>query len=304
MTSKSSIDRQLDRTGGSIGYLSGQWVPRQAMSISIEDIGFRQGVTIVERLRTYASKLFAVEAHLERWQRSAHELGIEKLPSANQMRSLLDELLDRNAAAIEGHPDVGVTLFATPGKVGEEPTLGLHLNELNHSLIQRRRQAGQTLVVTTVRQPAGDCWPRTIKVRSRIHYFRADSIARRYEDDASGLLIDDDDRVTETSIANVAIVNAGAIVSPPPASVLPGVTQAVVKSLAAELRIPWTHQVISVSDLLAAEEVLLMGTDAGIWFASQVAIADQEGAKLMAGKKAAGPVFLTLRGAFDRFTAG
>ena len=40
------------------GFLGGEWVPQHQMVISVDDGGFRQGVTAVERLRTYGHAIF------------------------------------------------------------------------------------------------------------------------------------------------------------------------------------------------------------------------------------------------------
>ena len=53
MTSTSTSDsEQLQPYEDRIGFLGGHWVPHTEMRVGVEDIGFRQGVTAVERLRT------------------------------------------------------------------------------------------------------------------------------------------------------------------------------------------------------------------------------------------------------------
>jgi branched-subunit amino acid aminotransferase/4-amino-4-deoxychorismate lyase len=228
-------------------------------------------VTAVERLRTYAGRIFALDAHLERWQHSTGELGITPLPSPAITKVCLQTLIAENHALVRSEGDIGITMFATPGEIGSDaPTFGMHLNRLDHARILRRCQYGQPLVVTEVRQPDPDCWPRTIKVRSRIHYYRADTIARQHHEDAAGVLVDDDNSITETSIANLAIVKSGQIVSPPTDRVLGGITQSVIERLASDASIEWIKNPISIAQLQQADEVLLMGTDGGVWFAGAV----------------------------------
>ena len=132
--------------------------------------------------------------------------------------------------------DVGITMFATPGLVGQSaPTLGMHLNPLNHERIESHRQHGQAIVVTDVRQPPASCWPRSIKTRSRIHYYLADAFAAQHHADSLGVLIDDDGTITETSTSNIAVVRSGTIYSPPADRVLAGVTQLMIELLAQSL---------------------------------------------------------------------
>lgn len=276
-----------------IGFLNGLWVPHSEMNLSIDDVGFRQGVTAVERLRTYGGRIFAMEAHLRRWEWSTSKLGINPLPSSQSTESLLGELLQRNPGFARDR-DVGITMFATPGLVGQStPTFGMHLNPLNHERIESHRQQGQAVVVTDVRQPPASCWPRSIKTRSRIHYYLADAFAAQHHADSLGVLIDDDGTITETSTSNIAVVRSGAIYSPPADRVLAGVTQLMVELLAQDASISWTKSPISVSQLVDADEVLLMGTDGGIWFGNSVS-------NHAIGNGQPGSVFLALRERFDQ----
>ncbi|MGB7325695.1 MAG: aminotransferase class IV [Rubripirellula sp.] len=260
-----------DQPGHRIGYLSGCWVHHDQMRISVDDTGFRQGVTVVERLRTYGGDLFEVDAHLKRWQDSLDYLGLKLGIAPDGIRSLIDELQRRNGVWIDKHKEFGVTMFATPGiSGGLDVTLGIHLNPLDMTTVHRRQTLGQPVVITDVRQPHVDVWSRSIKVRCRLHYFRADNIARQFASDAMGMLVDDDGSVTESSIANFAIVESGIITSPPSEQVLGGVTQSVVERIATRCEIPWRRQRLSPDRVASADEVLLMGTDTGVWFANQI----------------------------------
>lgn len=188
-------------------------------------------------------------------------------------------------------------MFATPGESGVgAATFGLHLNRLDHARIRHRRLQGQPLVVTDVIQPDPGCWPRTIKTRSRIHYYRADSVAKQHHEDAMGVLVDDDGSITETSIANLAIVHSDRILSPPADRVLGGITQSVIESLAPEIGITWSKQPISSTLLSQADEILMMGTDGGIWFAN--AVDDHS-----IGNGKPGEVYLRLCQRFDQLVA-
>lgn len=257
----------------SIGYLNGRWIDVGEMALAIDDVGFFQGVTAVERLRTWDRRLPLIEAHLLRFQHTTAVLRIDKLPPPDALRGLVEELLSRNSGSI----DTGVILFATPGSRsgqsapgGPQPTLGLHQSPLDFAQLDSLCREGQPLVVTGVRQPSPDCWPRDIKVRSRIHYYLADRIARETDPAALGVLLDDDGSVTETSMANIVIVHDGRLIVPPADRVLPGVILATVCELAARQGMTVERQPISIDALRSADEVLLTGTEAGVWPARQI----------------------------------
>ena len=254
-----------------IGYLNGQWMPHTEMSIGIDDTGFRQSITAVERLRTYRGRIFALDAHVRRWSWTTSKLAIDNLPDPEAIASLLMELISENSELVEKEGDVGLTMFATPGEPAKnQPTLGLHINFLNHQRIEKHRNEGQPLIVTDVQQPATTCWPRSIKTRSRVHYYLADRFAAEHRPGSLGILLDQDGSITETSTSNVAIVSNGEIYSPPGDRVLSGVTQLMIEIIADDLGFPWLKRPIHLENLMQADEVLLMGTDGGLWFGNSV----------------------------------
>ncbi len=257
----------------SIGYFQNSWVPRDTICISIDDIGFRSGVTAVERLRTYGDKVFELDAHLTRLNKTLQVLGITSLPNQEKIAHLVHELLERNDLWLKSQAsrDCGITIIATPGELGaRDATFAIHLSAINHERVERFRTIGQPLVITDVTQQPSSTWPRDIKVRSRLHYYLADTLAKVAAADAVGVLVDDDGTVTETSIANVAIVHDGAIHSPLATQVLGGITQAVIERLAQSSGIAWHRRRLSPQELRQADDVLLMGTENGLWFANRV----------------------------------
>ncbi len=237
------------------------------MGLSIDDLGFLQGVTAVERMRTWNRGLPLLEAHLVRFFHTTQTLKIAGLPSDDRLIELIGELLGKH----ESDSETGIVLFATPGRRGSDtPTLGMHLSPLDFPRLERLRDQGQSLVITSVRQPPLDCWPRDIKVRSRIHYYLADQQARERDPEALGVLIDDDGSITETSVSNVLAVAEGRLIAPPAGRILPGVMLSTVIHLARAEGIPVERAAIGPETLRAAEEVLLTGSEAGLWPARQV----------------------------------
>ncbi|QDV62888.1 aminotransferase class IV [Crateriforma conspicua] len=251
-------------------FQNGRWYDTPPPRIDSTDVGFRQGVTAVERLRTYHGQPFQTDRHLRRWWDTVEVLGIASLPSKDSFTALVDELIERNRATIDVHGDVGITWLATPGSEQGSPTCILQIQSLDHQRHQRWARSGQPLVITDVTQPPPTSWSRQIKTRCRLHYYLADQQAKRRQPDAAGVLLDGDGSITETSTCNLAILSQGTLCSPPKDRILHGVTQAVVECIAGDLGIGWTLAPITPQQLRNADEVLLMGTDAGVWFAGEV----------------------------------
>ena len=284
----------------SIGYFRNAWVRRDTIQISIDDIGFRSGVTAVERLRTYGQKVFELDAHLVRLTATLRELRITGLPGQAEMANLVNELLERNTEWLESQAsrDCGITIIATPGESGSnEATFAMHVSVIDQERVKRFRTLGQPLRITGITQQPESTWSRKLKVRSRLHYYLADTLAKEIAADAVGVLIDDDGTVTETSIANVAMVLNGEIHSPVESQVLGGITQSVIERLANSNGVAWHHRRLSPQELRQADDVLLMGTENGLWFANRVD--DREFS--LAGMS---DVFRALLAAFDDLTLG
>lgn len=274
------------------------WIRADQLAVSVHDLGFRQSVVAVERLRTYGQRPAYLSLHIVRWRRTLEHLAIALPVDEQAIAARIDELIERNAAWCQQQGEFGITMLATPGcdpLADTAATEILHLNPLPHAKIQRHRDVGQPLIITDIHQPSDRSWPRDIKVRCRLHYYLADREAQEVDPDAVGVLLDADGSVTETSIANLAICRAGEIVSPTPAQVLPGVTQQVIQQFAKKIGFNWSHATLFPADLREADEVWLMGTDGGLWFASRV-----DGVLIGGGKP--GSIYQQVLSAFDAAT--
>lgn len=243
------------------------WQPLHAISLPIDDLGFRQGVTAVERLRTYGGVVFCTEQHLQRLAETLRLINIVGGPSADRLRHLIDECLRLNAGLVQ-QMDVGVTIWVTAGTPEAGPTWAIHLNFIDHQAVISRQQHGQPVVITEVVQPPEESWPRHAKVRNRLHYYLADMAAKRVDPAAVGILLDADGSVTEASVANIAVVKDGQLVFPPEKNVLKGVTMWFLRQQAGGLGIRCREAPLMPSDVELADEVLLAGTDTGVWHAS------------------------------------
>ncbi|PAY17745.1 branched-chain amino acid aminotransferase [Rhodopirellula sp. SM50] len=286
--SVSDSPRPVDSGDTRLAYHNGSWINADDVCLSSRDPAVTQAVTAVERIRAYNGRLFELDRHLDRWQRTTEALDLTGLPSRQSLSQLIDEVIQRNGAWLTTQKEFGALWFATPGTT-DSPTLVIDLYPIDSALIERRTRSGSPLVVTSVQQPPSACWSRDIKVRCRLHYYLADRQARQTDPDAIGILVDSDGTVTESGIANLLIVEAGGVVCPPSDQILSGVSLQVVRELASETGITWREQRISRERLTAAEEVLLTGTSCGIWFANSI---DRSPLRV------AGPVYQRLRSAF------
>jgi hypothetical protein len=184
------------------------------------------------------------------------------------------ELVYVNHRNLDPADDLGLTIFITPGPYGQfaddaprtGPTVGMHAQPLAFPHWAKKYDLGESLVVTDIRQVPGDCWPATLKCRSRMHYYLADQEAHQREPGARALLLDHEGFITEASTANLLIYRRSeGIVSPPKEKILHGVSMSVLEELAAELDIPFSNRDLTVEEVATADEVLLCSTSPCVW---------------------------------------
>jgi branched-subunit amino acid aminotransferase/4-amino-4-deoxychorismate lyase len=252
---------------GEIAWIDGRFVPRGELAIPVGDAGFVLGATVTEQLRTFAGGLFLAAEHAARLAESLAVVGIEPPVAIAEIMRAAAEVATHNHRLGEAGDDLGVVAFVTPGDLpaqhGGRPApsrAAVHAFRLAFPLWARAYDDGVALRSTTVRQVPDACWPIRAKVRSRLHYFLADREAAAVEPGARAVLAHADGRISETSTANVAIVRAGVIITPPAADALTGISLAFARRLAADLGIGWQEASLTGADLATADEILLTST--------------------------------------------
>jgi branched-chain amino acid aminotransferase len=262
-------------------YRSGRWTTLEQLSWSATDVGTTHGVILVERLRTFGGRLFALEDHLQRLAEGAAFLGIDWSPTNQAIHLLCDELLERNAPTLGAVGDVGVVLLLSPGdpgidrREGVAPTLMLHLYPLPIEQLKGWYHQGTHLHVAETRNVPAACWSPGLKTRSRLQYYLADrrlaeTPARRsaIAPTSVAVLLSTRATVTETSISNLIVVDsAGKLRSPPLVDILVGVSLKTILGLAGSLGYAIEFTDLYPPDLLDAQEVLMTGSTGCVWSA-------------------------------------
>jgi branched-subunit amino acid aminotransferase/4-amino-4-deoxychorismate lyase len=249
-------------------YFNGRWVDAAELAVPIYDAGFVLGATVAEQLRTFGGKLFRLDDHLRRLLRSLEIVGVEPGLSAEQLIEIAREVIARNRPRVEPGDDLGLGIFVTPGAYANfadgaapRPTVCVYSNRLQFGQWADKFTRGESVVVSHVRQVPASCWSPELKCRSRMHYFLADQDARRRDPGARAILLDQEGFVSEATTANLVLYRDGeGLVCPPQEKILPGISLMVLRELAAEQGIPFTHRDMLPDELCAADEVLLTST--------------------------------------------
>lgn len=248
--------------------INGASIPASQAVISVADAGFVLGATVSEQLRTCGGKLFLLDEHLARLDRSLAIAGIDPGCSLAEIGTRAQELAARNHPLLATGDDLGLAMFVTPGiyptfgmATQGGPTVGLHTYPLPFALWAKSYAAGASLVTVATQPVPSECWPVEMKCRSRMHYFLADQQARAKQPGARALLVDAQGRVHDTSTATlIAYFEREGFVIPPAERILPGISAAYTQTLAERLGLRWTRRDLSLAELRQADELLLAST--------------------------------------------
>lgn len=283
----------------SIAYWEGTWIPRNELTIPLNDSGFQLGTTIAEQCRTFNGKVFRLDQHLDRLWKSLEIVDVQSPESRESLIDVIHQIIEHNYPLLPAGADLGVTIFITPGSMDQlyrphkTGRLAVHTQMVAFETFAGLYEAGQPLIVPKTRQTPVDCWPRELKVRSRVHYYLADLEAKREDPNARAVLLDQDGYVMEATTANIAKYHPDTGLELPPEDlVLPGISIATLEKLADELAIPVRHRQLTPDDFATADEVLLTSTSPCIVPCNQ-----WNGKPISVGKP--GPIFKRLISAWE-----
>ena len=234
--------------------------------ISVLDHGLLYGDGVFEGIRITAGKVFRLPDHIARLERSARAIGLE-LPIRGE--ALANVVLA--TARAHGEAEAYVRLVATRG-VGElgvdpascvEPELFCIVASLR-MFPEEVRAKGLRLLTSWLRRPASDTLDPQVKSLNYLNNVLAKRDARlKGYDDA--ILLNQAGRVAEATGANLFAVIDGVLVTPPTVDgALPGITRDTVIRCQRAAGAQVECRSLTRYELLAAEEVFLAGSGAGL----------------------------------------
>ena len=252
-------------------YLNGEMVPASQAHLAIYDAGVVLGATVTEMVRTFRHKLFRLESHLERLERSLKYVRFKVDQSVEELGSAAREIVHHNLRLASPEDELGLVLFVTAGEyptyaggaaasARTSPTVCAHTFPMPFELWAEGMQHGLHVVTPSIRHVPPQCYDPNMKYRSRMHYYLADQEARLVDPKAAALLLDLEGNVTETGGANFAIVEKGTIVSPTLRNTLPGISRACMIELAEELEIGFVERDFQVFNAINADEAFTTST--------------------------------------------
>ncbi|HTS17192.1 MAG TPA: aminotransferase class IV [Verrucomicrobiae bacterium] len=233
-------------------YVNGRFVPEAEATVSIFDRGFLYGDGVFETMRVYQSRIFRVFEHVTRLVSGITLLGIELEESSGFLRGVCEEIVRHNKV-IDGM----VRIYVTRG-LGN---IGLSAKKTGRPTViavaQERQFSTEAdalrLVLASLRVDSDSRLTR-VKSANRLCYLLAKQEAeQRMADDA--ILLNNANHAVELTASNLFLYREGKLVTPPLVDgALPGITRAIVLTLAVQAGIDTAESSIELDTLRHAEE--------------------------------------------------
>ncbi len=252
-------------------------IPFKELAWSVSDSGTLFGAILVERFRSYGGRLLDLSDYERRLHTGASEFGIDWSAVPIEVKENAERLLSLNGELLRQHGDLSFVFLLSPGPAsaqgifGQRPTLMMHVSQLPFATLDQWYQTGVDLLLGSCQVVPNTCWPNQIKCRSRLPYFLSDALAARQRRNALSVLTTSTGCIADTSVANLLLVNSrGDLTSPKKEDILVGCTLQAIERLLLKRGVAISYVDITSKMLHEASEVILTGSNGGVWFARSV----------------------------------
>lgn len=231
-------------------WLDGEVVRAREAKVSALDRTLLLGVGLFETVRLHGGLAFAFERHLARLRASLSALG---LPEPRRLDALQDVFT--RLAVVNDVPHAIARVTCTAGDGRGRGSLLVHLRALPD--VASPVRVGVAAFAHDDRSPLAG-----LKTTS---YVEHDALRRRAREAGrhDDLCVDQAGLVREATAANLFIVRDGALITPPPDGLLPGVTRSVVLELARDLGLDWRVRPVRRVELVDVDEAFLTNAATG-----------------------------------------
>ncbi|SFH18121.1 D-alanine transaminase [Desulfotomaculum arcticum] len=270
-------------------YLNGWTGTFDEATISVNDRGFNFGDGIYEVVRVYESRLFAMDDHLDRLERSAKAIDLDLPWQKQELTAITEELL-----AESGISEAMVYIQVSRGTAHRNH---IYNEEIKPNIlvtvrsVPERSPAMYQNGVKLITQPEFRWQMCHVKSISLLGNVLAKNRAHR-AGAAEAVFVHPDGTVTECSASNIFIYSNGQLLTHPADNkILAGITRKHVLAAAESLNLPFAEKPFKINELMKAEEVFFTGT-----IVELVPVVEVDGQSVAGGKP--GPVTAKLHQEF------
>ncbi|MEM8783718.1 MAG: aminotransferase class IV [Planctomycetota bacterium] len=258
-------------------YLNGQFHAPEDARISVEDAGFQHAVGLFETFQAYAGRAFRLEVHLGRLADSARQLGLaaelNTAPLADAVaQTIAHNQIDR--ARLRLTLTAGTLSLLKTGSDGQ-PQARQTVAIVPQPPTRYDPDYFEKGVTVTVHGPAASPFDETAGHKTLNYWARLKALRHAATlGAAEAIWLNVTNHLASGCVSNVLLVKEGVLLTPfargeeaegaLPAPVLPGVTRGVVLEVAEATGVEVRRKMLSIDDLLTADEVMLTNSGWGV----------------------------------------
>lgn len=240
-----------------IAFLNGRFMPISQAKVHVEDRGYQFGDGVYELIRTYHGKIFFLDEHLSRMEKSSKTIGLNLFYTRARWKKIITTAHQKSR-----FPDARIYIQVTRGVAPRSheipkkirPTTLVTVRQFVSVPIRLREQGVSIMTLEDFRW--GRCDLKSINLLPNIlakHKARAQG--------AFEAVFIRNGWVTEGSTSNIFAVLNGSLVTPPTGPyLLAGITRDLVLDLARQAGLDVKERDISLDEVYQANEVFLTGT--------------------------------------------
>jgi D-alanine transaminase len=240
-----------------LAYVNGEIMPIEKAMVPIEDRGYQFGDGVYEFVASYEGRLFMLEAHLDRLERSMGELNYTPLSRA-EIKAAIEDLSQQ-----AGYPRAGIYIQITRGVAPRNHAFDADLSQQVVMTIRPVKELPKevrskgTTAITIQDIRWGRCDIKTVQLL-------ANSLAKQKAIDSDcddAIFISEHGIVREATSSNVFIVSGKRLMTHPlTENILPGITRMAVIQICKRIGLDVNITFFNTETLYKADEVFLTGT--------------------------------------------
>jgi len=240
-----------------LAYLNGEFLPIDKALVPIEDRGYQFGDAVYEFIASYNGRLFYLEEHLDRLDRSLKGLFFPPVSRETILKAVLTLFekaeIERAGIYIQVSRGVSPRNHAFPDDV--HPQIVMTIREVEEKPPELRKNGAAAITVEDFRW--GRCDLKTVQLLPNV-LAKQKALAAGVFD---AIFVSSEGVVREATSSNICIVADGTVITHPHTpQILPGITRMVVIDFCRELDIPVSERFFKTDALYGAEEAFLTGT--------------------------------------------
>jgi D-alanine transaminase len=240
-----------------LAYVNGEIMPIENAVVPIEDRGYQFGDGVYEFVASYEGRLFMLEAHLDRLERSMRELAFDPI-SRSEIKAAIIDLSRRS-----GYPRAGIYIQISRGVAPRNhaitpnmpPQIIMTIRPVNEIPADKRKNGATAITVKDTRWERCDI--KTVQLL-------ANSLAKQKALDAGcddAIFVSDQGIVREGTSSNLFIAAGGRLTTHPLTDyILPGITRMVILNICKDADLDVEESFFGTDVLMGADEVFLTGT--------------------------------------------